>query len=141
MGNDRVPVDINRDGSYLRKALRYLRTKTNLLDRRCALPHRFGPLRSLPDDESADRLPRVPGSGRSRIDANRYSCYRGSVHPTRTRQMAGADRWCFRPVFHPWSNSRWLDYRPLYLALGILCQPADWYRRAPGAHLLDATTP
>src|SRR6266516_3870016 len=119
MGNDRVPVDINRDGPYLRKALRYLRTKTNLLD----------------------RLPRVPGSGRSRIDANRYSCYRGSVHPTRTRQMAGADGWCFRPVFHPWANSRWLDYRPLYVALGILCQPADWYRRAAGAHLLDATTP
>src|SRR5438067_1347717 len=141
MGNHRLPVALYGDGPDLWQALRYLRTQTHLLDWRRAVPGRICCLGSIPDHESVDCFPCLPGSWRSRVDAHRYCSYWRSVHTARTRQMAGGDRWCFRPVFHPWSDSWWLDYRSLLLALGVLCQLAGWDRCAPGAHLLDADAP
>ena len=138
MGNDRVSADINRDGAYLWKALRSFRTQANLLGRRCAFPGRFSRLWRVPDDEPVDRIPSVPGFRSSRIDANRSGCDWRPVHATRTRQMAGSDRGSVRPVFRSWPDSRRVDYGQLHVALGVLCQPANWYHRAAGTHLLDA---
>src|SRR5690242_2329335 len=52
--------------------------------------------------------------------------------------MAGCDRSCFWRLFRAWPARRWLDYRQLLLALGLLCEPARWYRCVAGACLLDA---
>src|SRR5947209_16594636 len=138
MGNDRVSADINRDGAYLWKTLRSLRTQANFLDRHCAFPGRFSRLWRGADDEPVDRIPSVPGFRSSRVAANCSSCDWRPVHATRTWQMAGSDRGSVRPVFRSWPNGWRVDYGQLHVALGVLCQRADWHHRAAGTHLLDA---
>src|SRR6266699_3561556 len=52
--------------------------------------------------------------------------------------MAGSNRWCLGTVGYHWSNTRWMDYRELDMALGFLCELADWHSCHAGIDLPDA---